>query len=231
MSHGVHRSSILTRRFTDDVIIYYLIFISSVFIWIFFTGSFSSNMLCPFFFNSAYSSCNNACRTSQAGNSTNEGKPICFFFWSSLQYYSFSWLELVIYVIPMQINNRSLQDMFIFGDPLLVPIIIIERLANAYHSASVNSNFNPLEDKGRHIVENGSRATKKLCGSSSQQNELVLRIVVFVHGFQACFTFSSCFYLLVMGFVSLCYFWPSVFWSYNPQYFYLKTETAIYVLG
>jgi len=108
-----------------------------------------------------------------------------------------------MYVIPMQINNRSLQDMFIFGDPLLVPIIIIERMTNAYHSASMNSNFNPLEDKGRHIVENGSRATKKLCGSSSQQNELVLRIVVFVHGFQACFTFLSCFYLLDLGSVSL----------------------------
>jgi len=49
MSHGVHRSSILTRRFTDDVIIYYLIFISSVVLWIFFTWSFSSNMLSSIF--------------------------------------------------------------------------------------------------------------------------------------------------------------------------------------
>lgn len=79
--------------------------------------------------------------------------------------------------------------MFIFGDPLLIPIIIIERLTNGNHSASVNLDFNPLDDKKRHIVENGSRAPKKLGGGSSQQNELVLRIVVFVHGFQACFTF------------------------------------------
>lgn len=79
--------------------------------------------------------------------------------------------------------------MFIFRDLLLVPIIIIERLTNGYHSASVNSDFNPLDDKKRHILENGSRAAKKLFGGSSQQNELVLRIVVFVHGFQACFTF------------------------------------------
>ncbi|KAK7368749.1 hypothetical protein VNO80_10779 [Phaseolus coccineus] len=120
MSHGVHRSSILTRRFTNDPI--------------------------------------------QAATMRAE-----------LHRRG---------IAQMRINNRSLQDMFIFGDPLLVPIIIIERLTNAYHSASVNSNFNPLEDKGRHIVENGSRATKKLCGSSSPQNELVLRIVVFVHGFQ-----------------------------------------------
>ncbi|KAL5174985.1 Protein FAM135B [Glycine soja] len=89
-------------------------------------------------------------------------------------------------IAQMRINNRSLQDMYIFGDPLLVPIIIVERLTNVYHSAIVNSNFIPLEGEGRHILENGSRATKKLCGSSPQKNELVLRIVVFVHGFQAC---------------------------------------------
>ncbi|KAL3002805.1 hypothetical protein AAZX31_08G074700 [Glycine max] len=87
-------------------------------------------------------------------------------------------------IAQMRINNRSLQDMYIFGDPLLVPIIIVERLTNVYHSAIVNSNFIPLEGEGRHILENGSRATKKLCGSSPQKNELVLRIVVFVHGFQ-----------------------------------------------
>ncbi|TKY59556.1 FAM135B protein [Spatholobus suberectus] len=87
-------------------------------------------------------------------------------------------------IAQMRINNRSLQDMYIFGDPLLVPIIIVEHLTNVYHSASVNSNFIPLEDERRHILENGSRATNKLCGSSPQQNDHVLRIVVFVHGFQ-----------------------------------------------
>ncbi|KAG5015052.1 hypothetical protein JHK82_020744 [Glycine max] len=75
-------------------------------------------------------------------------------------------------IAQMRINNRSLQDMYIFGDPLLVPIIIVERLTNVYHSAIVNSNFIPLEGEGRHILENGSRATKKLCGSSPQKNEL-----------------------------------------------------------
>ncbi|KAJ1399150.1 hypothetical protein SESBI_30525 [Sesbania bispinosa] len=87
-------------------------------------------------------------------------------------------------IAQMRINNRSLQDMYIFGDPLLVPIIIVERVTNTYHSASVNSNFIPLEDEVRHILQNGSRATNKLCGSSPQQNAHVLRVVVFVHGFQ-----------------------------------------------
>lgn len=85
----------------------------------------------------------------------------------------------------MQINNRSLQDMYIFGDPLRVPIIIVERLENMYRSASVKSYFLPLEDKARHILENGSRAIIKLPGNSPPQNEHVLRVVVFVHGFQA----------------------------------------------
>ncbi|MCI04856.1 protein FAM135B-like, partial [Trifolium medium] len=31
-------------------------------------------------------------------------------------------------IAQMRINNRSLQDMYIFGDPLLVPIIIVERV-------------------------------------------------------------------------------------------------------
>ena len=89
----------------------------------------------------------------------------------------------------MQINNRSLQDMYIFGDPLCIPIIIVERLANITRSASVNSYFIPLEEKVGHILENGSRMINKLSGSSQLRDEHVLRVVVFVHGFQACFTF------------------------------------------
>lgn len=88
----------------------------------------------------------------------------------------------------MQINNRSLQDMYIFGDPLRVPIIIVERLENMYRSASVNSYLIPSEEKAIHIVENGSRAIK-MSGNSPQRNEHVLRVVVFVHGFEACFIF------------------------------------------
>lgn len=93
-------------------------------------------------------------------------------------------------MIYMQINNRSLQDMYIFGDPLFVPIIIVERMTNAYRSSSVNSNFISVGNDAKHILGNGSRSTNKLCGSS-QQNGHVLRVVVFVHGFQACFTYSQ----------------------------------------
>ncbi|XP_061373154.1 uncharacterized protein LOC133315535 isoform X2 [Gastrolobium bilobum] len=87
-------------------------------------------------------------------------------------------------IAQMRINNRSLQDMYIFGDPLLVPIVVVERLTNEYRSASVNSNVIPLENNAGHILKNESRATNKLCGSSPQQNEHILRVAVFVHGFQ-----------------------------------------------
>ncbi|KAL5054602.1 hypothetical protein RYX36_035284 [Vicia faba] len=86
-------------------------------------------------------------------------------------------------IAQMRINNRSLQDMYLFGDPLLVPIIIVERMANVYRSASLDSSYISMENDARHILGTGSRSAKRWCGSS-QQNSHVLRVVVFVHGFQ-----------------------------------------------
>lgn len=104
--------------------------------------------------------------------------------------YSFSCTTgLVIDVNSMQINNRSIQDMYIFGDPLRVPIVIVERMTSTQRSNSVNSYFIPLEEKAKSTSENQSRATNMLSASSPQQNEHVLRVVVFVHGFQVCFMF------------------------------------------
>ncbi|WJX52625.1 hypothetical protein P8452_38717 [Trifolium repens] len=87
-------------------------------------------------------------------------------------------------IAQMRINNQSLQDMYIFGDPLLVPIIIVERVTNVYRSASVNSDFLSVENGARHILGNGSRSTNNMLSGSSKKNGHVLRVVVFVHGFQ-----------------------------------------------
>ncbi|XP_014517563.1 protein FAM135B isoform X1 [Vigna radiata var. radiata] len=87
-------------------------------------------------------------------------------------------------IAQMKINNRSLQDMYIYEDPLRVPIIIVERLENMYRYTNVKSYFLPFEDEDKHILENGSKAVIKLPGNHPQQNEHVLRVVVFVHGFQ-----------------------------------------------
>ncbi|MED6134196.1 hypothetical protein PIB30_034897 [Stylosanthes scabra] len=83
------------------------------------------------------------------------------------------------------INLREMEpkDMYIFGDPLHVPIIIVERLTNIYHSTSASSDSIPMKEEKRHKGENGYRATNK-SGSIRQQNEHVLRILVFVRGFQ-----------------------------------------------
>ncbi|XP_019419231.1 PREDICTED: protein FAM135B-like isoform X3 [Lupinus angustifolius] len=87
-------------------------------------------------------------------------------------------------IAQMKINNRSLQDMHIFEDTLRAPIVIVEHLENMYRCSSVNSYFSPLEEKGRYVMENGFRAINKLSGGSLLQNGRVLRLVVFVHGFQ-----------------------------------------------
>ncbi|KAE9603800.1 putative protein FAM135, alpha/Beta hydrolase [Lupinus albus] len=80
-------------------------------------------------------------------------------------------------IAQMQINNRSIQDMYIFGDPLRVPIVIVERVTNTPRR---NSNQNSYL---RHMQTESSPDTigKK---SAPQSVARLLKIVVFVHGFQ-----------------------------------------------
>ncbi|KAG5566317.1 hypothetical protein RHGRI_002051 [Rhododendron griersonianum] len=86
----------------------------------------------------------------------------------------------------MRINNRSIQDLHIFGDPSRIPIVIVERVINApLRSTSGNSYFtNPNEkDTPSLLTDIGSKAKNK-SGPNTQQRGRVLKIVVFVHGFQ-----------------------------------------------
>ncbi|CAL0305626.1 unnamed protein product [Lupinus luteus] len=80
-------------------------------------------------------------------------------------------------IAQMQINNRSIQDMYIFGEPLRVPIVIVERVMNTPRR---NSNQNSYL---RHMQTEPSPDTigKK---SAPKSNARLLKIVVFVHGFQ-----------------------------------------------
>ncbi|CAL5352372.1 unnamed protein product [Camellia sinensis] len=87
----------------------------------------------------------------------------------------------------MRINNRSIQDLHIFGDPSGIPIIIVERVVNApLRSTSGNSYFTHLNQKDTSSLSTdiGFKGKNKLSAASPQQNGRVLRIVVFVHGFQ-----------------------------------------------
>ncbi|KAI3697053.1 hypothetical protein L6452_29776 [Arctium lappa] len=84
-------------------------------------------------------------------------------------------------IAQMRINNRSIQDLHIFGDPSRIPIIIVERVVNApLHSPSGNSYFRNMDPKNTNgmLPEIDSRF------SGNQQKGRVLKIAVFVHGFQ-----------------------------------------------
>ncbi|GMY17505.1 protein FAM135B-like isoform X1 [Fagus crenata] len=90
-------------------------------------------------------------------------------------------------IAQMNINNRSIQDMHIFGNPSQIPVVIIERVMNApWRSTSENSYLRRLDvtDSLGSLTGPSSAAANKQSGSSSLTNGRVLKIVVFVHGFQ-----------------------------------------------
>ncbi|KHN08199.1 Protein FAM135A-like protein [Glycine soja] len=87
----------------------------------------------------------------------------------------------------MRINNRSVQDMQIFGDLLHTPIVIVEHVMNVPRRCpSANSllrHIGCIDSDGLPIGLSSDTIGKKF---ATQSNARVLRIVVFVHGFQAC---------------------------------------------
>lgn len=114
-----------------------------------------------------------------------------------VSYYLTHWLEIWIihitqiweFIIELQINNRSIQDLHIFGDPSRIPIVIVERVVNAPIRSTIgNSSFSLLDQKDTNALIAGvdSNPSNKLSGTTRQSGR-TLKIVVFVHGFQACF--------------------------------------------
>ncbi|KAE8125952.1 hypothetical protein FH972_020712 [Carpinus fangiana] len=90
-------------------------------------------------------------------------------------------------ILQMNINNRSIQDMHIFGNPSNIPIVIVERVMNApRRTTSENSYLRHLGmiDSLGSLTGPSSAAVNKQSGPSRQQGGRVLKIVVFVHGFQ-----------------------------------------------
>lgn len=88
----------------------------------------------------------------------------------------------------MQINNRCIEDMHVFGDPSRIPIVIVEHVVNLpLRSGSGNYYFSELDQNAKSSPIYGSDATltNKLSIASPRQSSRVLKIVVFVHGFQA----------------------------------------------
>ncbi|XP_014630037.1 uncharacterized protein [Glycine max] len=85
----------------------------------------------------------------------------------------------------MRINNRSVQDMQIFGDLLHTPIVIVEHVMNVPRRCpSANSllrHIGSIDSDGLPIGLSSDTIGKKF---ATQSNARVLKIVVFVHGFQ-----------------------------------------------
>ncbi|RAL47624.1 hypothetical protein DM860_011362 [Cuscuta australis] len=89
-------------------------------------------------------------------------------------------------ISQMRITSCSIQDMQIFGDLLRTPIVIVERyLILPFPSSSGNSYSSNPDPKQTDIKlsQVGSKPIKKI-GSLGRSGH-VLKIVVFVHGFQA----------------------------------------------
>ncbi|KAL4279479.1 hypothetical protein GQ457_03G034750 [Hibiscus cannabinus] len=92
--------------------------------------------------------------------------------------------------MKLKMNSRSIQDMQIFGDPSASPIVIVERVMNApRRSLSCNSfmqNLDVLDSVVSH-ADISPEEGKKSSRSKAPKRSRDLKVVVFVHGFQASF--------------------------------------------
>ncbi|XP_010544041.1 PREDICTED: protein FAM135B isoform X2 [Tarenaya hassleriana] len=86
-------------------------------------------------------------------------------------------------IAQMRINNRSIQDMYIFGDPMRVPIVIIERVWNAPRRTFSDNSYLRHVDMIDSSIHHDDE-TRKKSGSNLMQNVRELKVVIFVHGFQ-----------------------------------------------
>ncbi|KAK7377363.1 hypothetical protein VNO80_02786 [Phaseolus coccineus] len=88
-------------------------------------------------------------------------------------------------IAQMRINSRSVQDMHIFGDPLHIPIVIVERVMNApRRTNSDNSYLRNLGLMNSPSSQTGLNLDSANKISAPQSSTRVLKIVIFVHGFQ-----------------------------------------------
>lgn len=89
-------------------------------------------------------------------------------------------------MVDAQINNRSIQDIHILGDPMRVPIVIIERVLNApRRTLSDNSYLRHVGMLDTSVLNGQYDEPEITKATNSQQSSRELKIVVFVHGFQA----------------------------------------------
>ncbi|KAL1163848.1 hypothetical protein V6Z11_A06G030800 [Gossypium hirsutum] len=87
-------------------------------------------------------------------------------------------------IAQMRMNNRSIQDMQIYGDPSGIPIVIIEHVMNATQCTSSDNlymrNLDIIDSISASTVPS-SEAVKKLSSASAAQSGRDLKIVIFGH--------------------------------------------------
>ncbi|KAL8162677.1 hypothetical protein V2J09_014166 [Rumex salicifolius] len=83
------------------------------------------------------------------------------------------------------INSRSIQDMQIFADPSHVPIVIIEHVINTpNHSRTGDSHLHIYDQNVSTTLLSELKVVGKFSAADHQSRSCILRVVVFVHGFQ-----------------------------------------------
>ncbi|KAG9444289.1 hypothetical protein H6P81_015629 [Aristolochia fimbriata] len=91
-------------------------------------------------------------------------------------------------IAQMKINNRAIQDLHIFGDPLQIPVVIVEQqILNHSLEAAGNSSITEtleLKDTSPGSARASFKNGPKILGHCTQRNGRIFRVVVFVHGFQ-----------------------------------------------
>lgn len=99
---------------------------------------------------------------------------------------NFTFAYELLLITLIQINSRSIQDMYIFGDPSRVPIVIVERVMNIPRRTNSENSYLRHVDLRESLtsqVDMSSVAVDKQ--SAPKSTARLLKIVVFVHGFQA----------------------------------------------
>ncbi|EFH62953.1 hypothetical protein ARALYDRAFT_475399 [Arabidopsis lyrata subsp. lyrata] len=81
-------------------------------------------------------------------------------------------------IAQMRINNRSIQDMHILGDPMRVPIVIIERVLNApRRTLSDNSYLRHMDLLDSSLLNGHKDEAEKTKATNSHQSARELKIV------------------------------------------------------
>ncbi|XP_078434063.1 uncharacterized protein LOC144705326 isoform X2 [Wolffia australiana] len=89
-------------------------------------------------------------------------------------------------IMQMKMNSRSIQDMYIFGDPSRVPVVHVERhvMDLRLHASSRASFSGALEKNILPHTEIREKTHQKQPDGDAQTSSRTLKVVVFVHGFQ-----------------------------------------------